>query len=123
MSKTNDFITIVLNKDETKCLKKLNKLKSKSKIENNIMTSLLDYSLIQQVITGQDNYGDPTTDGSCVINDRGKRYLIYLKQNSKPSRVEWIRYGITTIIAIAALIVSIIALKIQIPIAHFPIKP
>ena len=123
MSKTDDFNTIVLDKNELRCLRKLNKSKTKNLISPDIMHSLLDYSLIRQVITGQDGYGSPITDGSCLINDRGTRYLIYLKQKAKPSKAEWIRYGITTVIAIAALIVSIIALKAQIPVTDLPIQP
>jgi hypothetical protein len=123
MSKTNDFNTIVLAKEELKCLKKINKSKIPSVINQDIMFSLVDYSLIKQVITGQDDYGTPITDGSCEINDKGKRYLIFLKQKARPSKAEWIRYGITTIIAIAALIVSIIALKTQLPVSDLLIQP
>lgn len=107
MSKTDDFNTIVLFKNELRCLKSLNKSKTSAVIDPVIMKDLLDYSLIKQVITGHDAYGYPITDGSCLIDTKGERYLVYLKQNAKPSIVEWVRYGITTVIAVAALILSI----------------
>lgn len=105
---TDDFNTIVLFDNELKCLKKLNKSEYPLMLEQNMLYQLHRYSLIKQVITGIDHYGEPITDGACTINDKGKRYLIYLKQNAKPYKTEWIRYSITTIIAVAALIISIV---------------
>lgn len=45
-------------------------------------------------------------DGTFVISDKGKHYLQYLKAARRKIQTDWIRYIITTAIAIAAFIKS-----------------
>ncbi len=48
-------------------------------------------------------------DGKFQITAKGKIYLEGVSKKKKSQRLEWIRYGITTLIAVAALINSILA--------------
>lgn len=47
------------------------------------------------------------------IRDRGKNYLMYFRGIKRQRRIEWIRYIVTTAIAVVALVVAIISLVLQ----------
>ena len=48
-------------------------------------------------------------DGDFQITTKGKLYLEALTKKNHTNRMEWLRYGVTTLIAVAALINSILA--------------
>lgn len=47
------------------------------------------------------------------LRDRGRNYLMYFRGIKLQKRIEWIRYIITTSIAVIALVVAIISLAVQ----------
>lgn len=47
------------------------------------------------------------------LRDRGRNYLMYFRGVKLQKRIEWIRYIITTVIAVIALVVAIISLALQ----------
>lgn len=102
-----NFQEIILKKDELNTLKKLKK--HSLKFENTTgINALLSYKLIEPVITDVDYVGNLVTDGTFGISDKGSRYLIYLKSIHKNKSLEWLRYIITTVIAVIALIIAIL---------------
>lgn len=106
------FSEIVLMKNELKVLKSLKKQDLIIK-DSEIMYALLKYKLIKQVSTGVDKtWNTLLYDGTCTISREGERYLLYLKRIRDKAFEEWFRYLLTTIIAIAALAISIKTLNI-----------
>ncbi|MEN6568284.1 MAG: hypothetical protein ABFC57_18520 [Veillonellales bacterium] len=97
---------IVLSKDEIKSLKKLEK-SGDMPLPNDIAKPLNKYNFVYQCSDEQDSLGQQIHNGKYQINDNGKRYLIYHNKTNKTKMIEWIRYLITTAIAVIALIISL----------------
>ena len=106
---THDFPSIILTKHELKILKSLNK-RGELIINDIDFDDLYHYGLIRHVMTGTDEYGDMKNTGASRIKDKGARFLIYVKQSKDRRKIEWIRYIITTCIALSALVISLINL-------------
>lgn len=51
--------------------------------------------------------------GVYCISDKGRAALQEEDNNSREKRVEWIRYIITTVIAVAALVTSVVSIAMQ----------
>lgn len=98
-----NFQEVILNKDELKTLKTL---RDKAiYIDNKAVEHTLSaYYFIEQTIVDADKYGDLISDGTYMISGRGERYLLYLSKIRKNRIFEWLRYIITTAVAIIALI-------------------
>jgi len=66
-----------------------------------------------------DNVDAFISTGEYSLTDYGKKtledYLFQERTNSRKSKVEWVRYGITTLISIIALILSILAFMSNLP--------
>ena len=94
------FDQIVLTRDELKDLKKAYRGKLRFRhIDPN--DALIKYGLLF-CRRGKEN---PEV-AAVRITDKGRRYVIYMNQRAAFRRVEWIRYIITTGIALAAFIKS-----------------
>jgi hypothetical protein len=55
-----------------------------------------------------DSNGFPQYDDFFYLTDLGKRYYIFKKRLTNSKRLDWLRYGITTVIAVAALVISLL---------------
>jgi hypothetical protein len=69
----------------------------------------MEYQLINQKIDGYDSNGFPICNGYCYLNETGKKFFLYKKSINRTKFFEWLRYGITTAIAIAAIIISLVS--------------
>ncbi len=56
----------------------------------------------------------------CEIRLRGKNYLLYLKSNQRQKHTETIRYVITTVIAVLALVLAGVSLAAQLGLISLP---
>lgn len=98
-----NFQEVILKKEELKTLKALKK--KPLRIEyNDVEHTLLAYALAKIVIIGTDENNNLITGGTYTITDTGERYLIYRNEIRNKKISEWLRYIITTAIAIIALI-------------------
>lgn len=102
----NDYAILILTKDELKALKSL-KL-NEDYLPDTIAQVLLDYELIYSCTSGTNDSGFPIFNGKYKLNKNGQRYLVYHSEHSKTKFYELIRYIITTLIAITALIISLL---------------
>lgn len=100
------YADMVLSKAEIKTLKKLNK-SGDIPLPNDIAITLYKNNFVYQCSDEQDSLGQQIHNGKYHINDNGKRYLIYHNKTNKTKMIEWIRYLITTAIAVIALIISL----------------
>lgn len=101
-----EFSNIILTKDELRILNKLNK--QNSYIEDEKTCSILTYhGLIEQIYDNVDGNHNLIFGGTCKISEYGERYLVYLKRIRSKTIWEWIRYAVTTLIAILALGISL----------------
>lgn len=48
-------------------------------------------------------------ENDAVITDFGRRYLLWLRAENRKAAWEWVRYGVTTAIALLALVTAIAA--------------
>ena len=83
-----DNSSIVLLHDELRILKKIHRTGS-AFVQTNMMYKLMDFHLIERQNKESKNI--------CVLTDDGKRYLQYLKNNSR-------KFWIPVVISITALI-------------------
>ncbi|GEM_PF-6859132 len=101
------FSEIILNKNEIILIKKLKKQYLHIE-DDSVIQTLSKYQLIQKVYDGIDHDFNLIFNGDFEITDFGKRYLIYLERINKNSFWEWVRYIITTLIAVSALFISLL---------------
>lgn len=102
-SMSHDFPTIVLTTHEMKLLKRLLKKNIISTKENEVTASrLIKLHFIRELKKESIYFYE--------IRSRGKNYLLYSSALKKEKRVEWIRYLVTTAIAIIALAVAVVSL-------------
>lgn len=110
-----DFSQIVLSRKEEAALKKLSKkdLQSSS-IQSKILDRLIDLDFAQYNFAVQTEFDvfQGNTDEIC-ISKSGQDYLMWLRQKKGEKRQGRIRYIITTVIAVAALVLSLAALLWQ----------
>ena len=52
-------------------------------------------------------------DDEYTITDLGRRYLLWFRAQRRRLIGDWIRYGVTTVIAMSALITSIVSIAMQ----------
>lgn len=93
---------VFLTYNEVHSLKKLensNTIKNSKHIDR-----LLRYELIQLNYSQLSPGNMPTHNGTFSITDFGKDYLLYLRKFNRMKFFEWVRYLITTAIAVIALI-------------------
>lgn len=97
-----DFDKIVLSKEELEIMKQLTKNEplQLGKYSHNL--EVLKFVNRRQM--GINEYGTFQYDDFFFLSDLGKQYLAYNHSIRKASRGNWIRYWITTSIAIVALI-------------------
>ena len=103
-----DFSKIVLTEDELEALEDLHKHGRKP-----ISKAFALYNSLKSLdfVTYLSDRNSDTL--YAAITDTGVRYLLYRKEREEKERKETIRYRITTGIAIAALILSLVALLWQ----------
>ena len=106
----NDFNSVFLTKQELKWLKKL------SKSDMPLPSSphekgLMKYYLIDR--TQYCNEDGPRADLYSSISEKGKDYLLHLHQQQSAARKDSYRFVLSTALAILALIVSLVALAID----------
>jgi len=109
-----DFSKIVLTKEERKLFKRFKKEK-RVKLDWSEARPLTHYDLITQNVTGQNSIGDSMSDGTYKLSSCGKKYFEYLRITELEKISSEIRGWITTVIAVLAFILSIIALRLNIP--------
>lgn len=95
--------------------KELSRLKKLSRQTKWIPSSSCESRLIEfKLINHQLCYKDGVSIGFYSwIDDRGKDYLAYLKKQSRRDHRESIRFYISTLLALFALIIAIVALLID----------
>ena len=94
------FDQIVLTKDERTALKKIHRDQVSFRVYDPY-----DALWKHRLIAGKRSNSDANVI-AVRITDTGLRYLLYLKGKQAAKRNEWIRYGITTAIALAAFVKS-----------------
>lgn len=99
------FSEIVLLKNELKALKSLKK--SNKVIDDDVRHVLLSCELAELVPLDTDDNNNLLFNNTCEISKKGERYLIYLKRIKSNKFWDWIRYIVTTLIAIYALLRTI----------------
>lgn len=107
-----DFSQIVLSDEEKDTLEKLSKKHLwSSSIPSEILDRLINLKFVESDFVVQTD----TTDSpeKIYIAASGKDYLLWLHQKEKEKQQERIRYIITTVIAVAALFLSLAALLWQ----------
>lgn len=106
-AKLDDFPFICLSRRESKLLRAANSSSdgwAKADGKNYAAAQrLADLSMARFLRNDRPN-GE--TRFFCEIRPRGKNYLLYLKNSRRQNRVESIRYWITTVIAVIALLKS-----------------
>ena len=105
----NDPTQVHLPKPESKLFRKF-KYSDKAELTDQEFCQLRNYGLVKGAINGKsDWFEDLPSKGIVVISDFGKRYREFLREKSHDN----IRYIITTSIAVAALIISIVSICLQ----------
>ncbi len=104
-----DFDKILISRSEKKALRKLQKY-GLVELDKETFNYFFINDLVYQHGTECDAFGSIIPDGRCQLSETGKRFCLYRKAVISAKRIEWARYLITTAIAVAALIASVIAL-------------
>lgn len=105
----NDPAQLHLPKTESKLFQKF-KHSDKAELTDQELRQLRMYGLVKGAINGKsDWFEDLPPKGTVVISDFGKQYREFLREKQH----ENIRYIITTSIAVAALIISIVSICLQ----------
>ena len=106
------FFEIILSKPEYKLLREFAKSKQEKTFETaEIFDRLFSLGFIESDFVVQ--YADHSSADYYILTDDGRRYLEYYSSIKKHDTVETIRYLVTTFIAVAALIMSIISIVLQ----------
>lgn len=110
MQEQFDCSKVVLTKGQQNIFKKFNK-------NDSVILTISEYEimyptgLLLKSIGGKDpSYFITIKSGLCKLSYRGLLYRAYLHKIKTKNRAEWIRYIITTVIAVCALVLSIISL-------------
>ena len=106
------FYEIILSKREAELLKRIKSGKLEKTFDSaELFDRLVGLGFIESEFVVQ-YPGDSKAD-FYIITDKGSNYLHYVSAQRKRAAIEWARYIITTIIAVAALIISIISIAMQ----------
>lgn len=108
-----DYSEIVLTPEENKIFYKF-KYSKKAHMSIDEFNIISKTGLIKSCIDGKDPfYPNSPQGGTCELSEYGRRYKAYLfnqhKHDRKESRKFWIPYLITTAVAVAGLVNSILA--------------
>ena len=108
MSQT-DFSKVVLTREEERVLEKF-KHKKIVELTKNEIDILSNTNLIENPFKNLSEFlGDTIPDTAlCELSEHGEKYLKSCKNLRNKQLIEWIRYAITTSIAIAALLVAVL---------------
>ena len=111
------FDELQLSAEEIRTLKR----SLKTSVPVSLCERLIRHKLVEEDVIHIPGYAG-VKQGTCRITPLGQDYLAYITTRRKEKNAEWIRYIITTAIAVAALIISIIALTAELcsPISQLP---
>ncbi|MCM1236135.1 MAG: hypothetical protein NC489_39125 [Ruminococcus flavefaciens] len=111
-----DFDKIALSGRERKLLKKIAKNHVLLSEKNTAVFGRLQHFRFAHSF--QDTNSEHTN--KIAISDRGRDYLAFINAKASKSRAEWIRYIITTAIAVLALVLAGISLAAQLGLIQLP---
>ena len=101
-----DYSRVLLDKRERKIFKRF-KHSDTAVLTKDEFKLLRKKDLVKGVLGGQSDSFDITIDkGLCEISDNGRDYRLYKQFVAKSVAIEWVRYAVTTAIAVAAFIKS-----------------
>jgi len=118
--KKMDFDKIALSKEEFKTLQRIDKEKEilLSEIDEPVFRRLYHFRFVTHQSIDHPEKGHVSFT---AIRDEGHDYLMYIKGVKSAKRKDNIKYGITTLIAILALVLSGIALAAESGLIKLPI--
>jgi hypothetical protein len=101
-----DYSRVLLDKRERKIFKRF-KRSDTAVLTKNEFELLRKKDLVKGVLDGQsDWFKVKANHGICEISDNGRDYRLYKQFVAKSVAIEWVRYAVTTAIAVAAFIES-----------------
>lgn len=103
-----DFDKFALSHMEKKTLKRMADEELPS--EGADFQHLLEIGLVKRPSNGFDISGAEIAGEGYVLSDNGRLYLVYLQGQRATSRTEWIKWGVTTAIALGAMTIALVAL-------------
>ena len=112
-----DFNQIEITASELRLLKQL---AGGPRIKSDRFERLIRFGLAREMFVVQTPGGMPVSGDTVEIDDPGRDYLIFVAAKKHDKKVEWIRYVITTVIAVAAIVIASIALLSQLQILELP---